>query len=209
MRRLVTLAVAGMLLFSACSSSSGGANGTIAPPALDPSAASASATISQSPAPSVAASPSLSDEDWYLLAPPGNGFTARFPEQPKLTSSTTTTKAGDAPTYEWTYQASTHLVYVVGLVKYPAGSLAGVAPATLFDLGIQGIVKSGDNATIDSQTDITLGTNPGRAFVAIDGPQTMKGRLYLVADRMYMIFVVYDSSADTSAMDLFFADFSL
>ncbi len=227
MRRLVTLAMAGLLLFSACtSSSSGGVSGTVAPPVLGSAAASAaasgaspvstgspaisaSADPSRTPAPSEAASPSAGDENWYLLAPPGDGFTARFPKQPKLTSSATPTKVGDAPTFEWTYQESTHLIYVVGLVKYPAGSLAGVAPSTIFDLGVQGMVKAGDNATIDSQTDITLGDNPGRAFVAIDGEQTMKGRIYLVADRMYMVFVVYDSSADTSALDLFFADFSL
>lgn len=224
MRRLVTLAMAGLLLFSACTSSPGGAGGTVAPIALGSAAASAaasdaspvstgspaiSASADPTPTPSEAASPSAGDENWYLLAPPGDGFTARFPKQPKLTSSATPTKAGDAPTFEWTYQESTHLVYIVGLVKYPAGSLAGVAPSTVFDLGVQGMVTSGDNATIDSQTDITLGDNPGRAFVAIDGEQTMKGRLYLVADRMYMVFVVYDSSADISALDLFFADFSL
>jgi len=84
------------------------------------------------------------DAGWIVLAPPGSGFTSRYPGQPKLTKTTTTTKEGLTPTSVWEYLASTDLDYNVAMWEYPSGSTAGMAASAIYDSAI---------ASMDSTTD--------------------------------------------------------
>jgi predicted small secreted protein len=220
MRRTAVLALVAIVL-SACNSSTGGVVGSAAPSgggATSPSvsvsvAPSASTESSLTPTPGPTASPTatpVDDSGWELLAPPSSGFTARFPSTPTLSKSTAPTAAGDASTYTWAYSDGTHLAYVVGYIKYPAGSMAAVPLDLAYDAGIKGLVGSDAEATIDSQEDITLEGHDGKSFTAHSGDQTMLGQVFLVGDRLFMVFVLYDSTVtDHAPFDVFFADFDL
>jgi hypothetical protein len=218
MRHTAVLALVAIVL-SACSSSTGGVVGTPSDGgATNPSVSvsvepSASAGSSLAATPGPTASPTVTpvdDSGWELLAPAAAGFTARFPATPTLSKKTTSTAAGDASSYTWAYGDATHLAYVVGYIKYPAGAMAGVPLDVAYDAGIQGVVGSDAEATIESQEDITLEGHEGKSFTAHSGDQTMLGQMFLVGDRLFMIFVLYDSTVtDHAPFDVFFADFDL
>ena len=99
MRRLLLIVLGSALLFSGCSS--------------------AAQTTAPTPTPTAtpADSPTLAPADagWVVLAPAANGFTCKFPGEPKLTKTTTTTKEGPTPTSVWEYLANTNLDYNVAM----------------------------------------------------------------------------------------------
>jgi hypothetical protein len=102
------------------------------------------------------------------------------------------------------YEQGTHVAYVVGLIKYPAGSLAGTNTTALYDTSVTTI------GTLVTQADVTLNGHAARSFTCTKSGATIKGVIVLVGDDLYMVYVVYDATVtDTTAIDAFIADFAL
>ena len=192
MRRLFLILLGSAMLVSACNSSAPTAAPTPTPAAT--------------PAPSPTVTPA--DAGWIVLAPPGDGFTTRFPGQPKLTTSTTTTKAGPTPMLVWEYLANTNLDYNVAMWQYPAGSSTGTTASATYDGTINGM-DSSNGLTLGTQTDITLDGHAGRSFT-LNGPTyALQGELVLVGDNLYMVYASYAPTVATAGVAAFLADFQL
>ena len=204
MRRLVLIVLGSALLFSACNS----AVQTAAPtPTATPTATPApTATPVPTPTPPPTAAPA--DAGWVVLAPPGDGFTTKFPGEPKLTTTTTTSKAGPAPTLVWEYLANSDLDYNLAMWQYPAGATTGMAPAAIYDAAISGM-DSNNGLTLSTQSDITLNGHAGRAFTLGGASYALQGELVLVGDNLYMAYASYAPTVNTAGVTAFLADFQL
>jgi hypothetical protein len=221
MRRLLTVAAAAALFVSACTSSSGGVIKTSAPGTVDPSASPAASPLPSSTplaSPIVGSSASPVDAGWYLLAPAGNGFTCRFPAQPRMNAATTTEPATKTQkefsytTWAWAYTPDTTTIYGVVFAKYPSGSLAGIDPSLLYDAMLKTMTGGGDNQkagmSMGDQSDIRVDGAAGRAFSGSEGDQKVKGELFIKGSNLYMPMVVYSSTFnDFASLDAFLADF--
>ena len=200
MRRLLLIVLGSAILLSACASAAQTAAPTPTP----------TPTPTTTPAATPTSSPTLAPADagWIVLAPPGGGFTAKFPGTPKLTTTTTTTKEGPTPTSEWEYLASKDLDYNVAMWKYPAGSTTGMAASAIYDSAITGM-DSTNHLTLSTQSDITLNGHAGRAFTLGGASYTLKGELVLVGDNLCMVYASYAPTVDTAGVTAFLADFQL
>lgn len=98
MRRLLIFALASSVVFSACGSSATTSGST----ETASSTTSPSTVTTDTPTPTSTPSPteSAADSGWVVVAAPAYGFTAKFPAAPKLTQTSTTTKAGAVPTFD-------------------------------------------------------------------------------------------------------------
>jgi hypothetical protein len=199
-RRLLLVVLGSAILFSACASAS-----QTAAPALTPTPTpTVTSTATSTPPPTVAPA----DAGWIVLAPPGGGFTSKYPGQPKLTKTTTTTKEGPTPTSVWEYLASTDLDYNVAMWQYPSGSTAGMAASAIYDSAITGM-DSTNQLTLGTQGDITLNGHAGRAFTLKGASYTLQGELVLVGDNLYMVYASYAPAVDTAGVTAFLSDFQL
>jgi hypothetical protein len=193
-RRLLLIMLGSAILFSACTSA----------------AQTAAPTPTTTPAPTPTLSPAVAPADagWIVLAPTGGGFTSKFPHEPKLTKTTTTTKEGPTPTSVWEYLASTDLDYNIAMWQYPAGSTTGMAASAIYDSAITGM-DSTNHLTLSTQSDITLNGHVGRAFTLAGASYTLKGELVLVGDNLCMVYASYAPTVDTAGVTAFLADFQL
>lgn len=196
MRRFLLIILCCAAASSACST----AAKTATPSPTPTSAVSAADAPSTSPGPA--------DAGWYALAPAGDGFTSKFPVQPKLSQSTTTTQFGPAPTSIWEYLANPELDYNLAMWQYPAGSTANTTAATMYDGAIMSM-DAANGLTLDSQSDITLNGHTGRAFAVAGSTYQLRGQLVLVGDTLYMIYASYGPTIDTAPVDAFLADFEV
>ena len=163
------------------------------------------ASVTITPASSFA----LQDGSWIVFSPAGSGFSTKFPDAPTLTTSTTTTAVGDAPTSIWKFEQGGNLIYYVMLASYPAGSLANADSAKLYDAGVNGMVGGEANLALSTMGDITLNGHLGRSFLLTSAVGSLQGATYLVGDDLYMAYVAYTSSVDPALVETFLADFQL
>jgi hypothetical protein len=144
------------------------------------------------------------------LAPSGDGFTSMFPVAPALTTQSTVTAKGNAPTSTWTCIASSDLVYIVALVQYPTGSLAGVAPTAVYGPAVTGMANSSAGLSVSAQTDVTINGHAARTFTLTGPTADIQGELILVGDDLYMAYATYAPTVtDMSGVNAFLADFAL
>jgi hypothetical protein len=203
-RRLLLIVLGSAILFSACSSAAQTATPTPTPTPTPTTTPTPTPTPVPTPSPTVVPA----DAGWIVLAPAGDGFTAKFPGTPKLTTTTTTTKEGPAPTSVWEYLASKDLDYNVAMWKYPAGSATGIAASAIYDSGLAGM-ESTNGLTLNTQSDITLNGHVGRAFTLKGATYSLQGELVLVGDNLYMATGSYAPTVDTAGVTAFLADFQL
>jgi hypothetical protein len=200
----VAVLVAGAFLVLARSQPGSAPSRTAAPSKV----AAASATPTAEPTASLA--PTAPDSSWITLAPAGDGFAAKFPAEPKLTTGTVKTDAGDGPSSLWLYQENAHLGFALGLATYPKGSFAGVNPSVLYDAATKGLTGTAGGMTLDSQSDCTLDGHKGRAFTLTGTNTSIQGQVYLVGDNLYQVYAAYDAGlTDFTELNAFIADFHL
>ena len=204
MRRLLLIVLGSSILFSACTS----AAQTAAPAPTPTPTPTPTPAPTPTPSPTVAPAVAPADAGWIVLAPPGGGFTSKFPGEPKLTKTTTTTKEGPTPTSVWEYLASTDLDYNVAMWQYPAGSTTGMAASAIYDSAITGM-DSTNHLTLSTQSDITLNGHAGRAFTLSGASYTLQGELVLAGDNLCMVYASYAPTVDTAGVTAFLADFQL
>lgn len=208
----VLLAVAGA--FIVLGQHAGSGSGPTPPPsaiaAASPTPSSArTAGASSSPLATASLSGPAPDTAWITFAPPGDGFSAKFPAKPTLTTQTVRTPSGNAPISLWVYEENSHLDFVAGFGAYPKGSTSGLDLGVVYDGAIAGM-ESSTGLTVASQRDCTLDGHTGRAFTLSGSQGSVQGQIYLVGDDLFMVYSVYDATiADLSEVNAFIADFQL
>jgi hypothetical protein len=202
-RRLLVLVLGSAIFISACGSSAGTVTPAATPTATPVPTASPTVKITIAPT----AAP---DAAWIVWAPAGAGFTSKFPATPKLSTTTTKTAAGDAPSSTWTYQQGTTLAFYVTVANYPKGSMTGKAPSTIFDDFINGMTTDATGLKVDSKTPVTLGSHDGEAFKLSSTEGSIQGQVFLVGDDLYVVYAAYlVAVTDMTPIDTFIADFAL
>ena len=135
-----------------------------------------------------AASPS-----WQDFSSDAGKFTVSMPATPKETSQSVDTAAGKIDLHLFTAQVGTS-AYLVSYSDYPADMMSQADPAKVLDGAMNGAVTNVSGTILSSQ-DVTLDGNPGKDFTA-DGKITkpgdgsVRGRIYLVKNRLYQIIIV-------------------
>jgi hypothetical protein len=212
MRRLLAIALGSAVFFSACGSSSGTATPVPTPTPTPTPTATPTPTPTASPTVkiTIAPTPASPDADWIVWAPTGSGFTSLFPAEPKLTTTTTKTAAGNAPSSTWMYLESTELAFSVTMAQYPKGSMTGKAPSAIFDAFISGIATSAKGMAVDSKTATTMDGHAASSFKLSSTSADIEGTVVVVGDTLYVVYAAYAPTlTDTSPVDSFIADFAL
>ena len=209
MGRLLPFVLGCALVLSACGSSS--AVATNAHPVTPATQASPAAPAPAGETPTETAGASgFDDAGWFVLAPDGAGFSAKFPGMPKQTSQTYTTDVGNAPSSLWSWQQSSDLTYFVVTARYPKGSLSSVDPGLVYDEAIDGMTGGPAALAVANETDMTMNGHPGRVFSLAGTTANIEGQIVLAGDNLYVVYVLFSPTVtDFSGVDAFFADFTL
>ncbi|MCL5275564.1 MAG: hypothetical protein M1434_12605 [Chloroflexi bacterium] len=130
---------------------------------------------------------------WQDFSSDKGKFTVTMPATPKESSQSVDTAAGKIDLYLYTAQVGTS-AYLVSFSDYPADMMSQADPAKVLDGAMNGAVTN-ISGTILSSQDITLSGNPGKDFSAEGkiknpGDGSVRGRIYLVKNRLYQIIVV-------------------
>ena len=188
MRRFLLLVLGSAILISACGSSK-----VATAPAASTTPIASSAV----------------DGDWTTFGPAGAGFSTKYPAAPTLTTSTTATAVGDAPTSVWTDKEGGNLIYAVLVANYPAGSLPAAKVSQVYDGAVNGMTGGTAGLTLSSQGNTTLNGHLGRSYLLTSAVGSLQGVVFIVGDTMYMAYVAYTSSLDPALIATFLADFQL
>ena len=135
-------------------------------------------------------------------------------QKPFKASTQTITASGiSLPTYMFIADMGTR-TDMVAYTDYPEDVVSQSDPAKMLDGASNGAVQN-VNGTLVSQDEITLDGNPGRDIVANAAAKngqevTMRARLYMVKNRLYMIIIVANKGQLTREQtDAFLDSFKL
>jgi len=174
--------------------------------------ASAAPTSSSSP---IACRPNLPTDDpstWVELAPAGAGFTIELPAQAAENKVKVATPAGEVPMSVWVYPDGCSRTLMVGRLSFAAGALAKAGSAKqILDQAVAAELQSQKGASVTSQSDVTVGGQPGRRFAISGGGLATDGLTVLAGDDIYMALASTDAShpLPAASLDAFFASFTL
>jgi len=136
------------------------------------------------------ASCSLLSQPWVEFTSPDGSFSASFPETPEEQTQSIDTAAGPITLHGFTVDRG-YIAYAVMYSDFPSDLIQQGDPDLLLDGGVDGAVTNVQGNLV-SKTTISLDGHPGREFtIESDAQQvTVKGRIFLVDNRLYQVIVV-------------------
>ena len=131
--------------------------------------------------------------EWKDFASEKGKFSIGMPATPKESSQSVDTAAGKIDLTMFTAQLGS-AAYLVSYSDYPEEMMNSADPLKVLDGALDGSVTNFSGKVLSS-TDITLDGNPGKEFnaegkVTNPGDGSLRGRIYLVKNRLYQIIVV-------------------
>src|SRR5262249_45363935 len=137
--------------------------------------------------------------EWRDLTIPDGGFRIQVRGEPRVEKNDLPTPLGVIHT-EWYSVEARDGVFGVGYADYPEAALRQSGARTLFTTVRESWLKRIDGKLIGEGTDVTLEKkHPGIDFSAagkLDGRDAyLRGRFYLVGNRMYQIIAFGNRSA--------------
>jgi hypothetical protein len=173
-------------------------------------AAAASAQTSvQGPAPPQVApeqSPPAQATEWKTYSFTVDGFSALFPSQPVQQKQRVSTGAGNFELRTYLVASGSVALYV-GVCDY-GDSANGSDPDTVLEGARDGAVTNVHAHVVNSKK-VTLGIYPGIAFEAEAEGAHLFGRIYLVGNILYQVFVAGPSGEPFPGTDKFLDSFQL
>jgi serine/threonine protein kinase len=138
----------------------------------------------------------LSEKDafatWETFSPAGQGFSVRLPGQPRTVTRKQQTKRGEVEQTEHTLSA-TPFHYSVTYADFPGKLIQKDEVDEALDMARDGAVKAVEGARLREYKRVELDGHPGRELVIEikDGEKsaTIRGRFYLVKQRLYQVLV--------------------
>ena len=137
----------------------------------------------------------------------GEGFRARIPGGVVVTRDSTVFPAGVVRRARWTGSLD-HPTYRVEFTDYPAGSLSRFPPARVLEREVDELV-SRVRGTLKESRAVTLGSHPGVAFTITTTSGELTGRLFVVGNRLYTLYVLYVRSIGAPHLQAFLDSFEL
>jgi hypothetical protein len=139
------------------------------------------------------------------------GFLVSFPGAPtELARTLSTEGAGDIEAHICIVKHE-HSAYGIMYADYPESYIEQLETEHLFDIGLEGAV-AGSNATLLSESTISLDGHPGREVKAklSEGGLVVRTRMYLVGNRLYQVIAtVPEDQVLSSNVDVFLNSFAL
>jgi hypothetical protein len=137
-------------------------------------------------------------DDWQEFAK--DNFIVQLPGTPSEQTKAIPTPAGNLDMKLYIVSSGdSGFVYLVATLELPKGGLAGAGEDFLD--GAQSGLVSGAKGKLVKQSKIKLGKHSGRDITAevFDGKGLLRGHVYLVDQRVYMLVVMTPKDADASA----------
>jgi hypothetical protein len=138
-------------------------------------------------------------EDWQELS--RDGYSILMPGTPATQEKDIPSPAGNLKMkMHIASNGDTGVVYMIASVDLPAGGLGAASADDLLD-GTQAGMIQGINGKLISQSKVTNGRLTGRDIRvdAFEGKGTLRGQLFAVNGRIYMLAVLAPKSVDASA----------
>lgn len=134
-----------------------------------------------------------SSSAWKDFASDKGNFRISVPDTPKESSQSVDTAAGKINLTIYTAQVGSS-AYLVSYSDYPEDMMSAADPLKVLDGAMNGAITNFGGKLLTS-SDITLNDNPGKEFsadgkVVNAGDGNLRGRIYLVKNRLYQIIVV-------------------
>lgn len=143
---------------------------------------------------------------WSVFTSAVGRFKILVPAKPEESGETSNSPYGPYTTHLFTSKTA-NAIYVFGWVDYDPKFNFGVRAE--LNANRNNFIK-GVNATLLSETNITLGNNPGIEFSAESTQALFKSRVYIVGRRPYQLIVaVPKGRTDDEGIKKFFASFEL
>lgn len=101
---------------------------------------------------------------------------------------------GEVSIAAWAVRDPTGVLYSIWYADYPAELVAKNSAEALLNEGREGVTGQLQNVQIVSETPITLQGFPGREFVLTSDNGDVKGRMFLVGNRLYTLIYIYNSA---------------
>ncbi|HEY3291363.1 MAG TPA: hypothetical protein VGK87_14635 [Anaerolineae bacterium] len=162
---------------------------------------------------STSATSSSNNDGWTNFSSDKGQFTVRMPSEPKQSTQSVDTAAGKIDVALFTAVAG-NTAYVASYSDYPEAVMAGADPLKVLEGAMNGAVTNIGGTLIDSK-DVSLNDVPGKEFsangkIANQGEGSMRGRLYLVKNRLYQLIVVgLKDQLPTADVDKYLQSFKL
>jgi hypothetical protein len=149
-----------------------------------------------------------STNDWIRVSSPEGGFSVLMPAQPTATDSTGTSSGGGPFTNHMLSVQDSKRIYAAMWSDYPPNTKHDV-PATI-KAERNGFLRS-MNAKLISETTISLHGYDGNEFTAeVEDGSAVKGRVYIVDNRLYMLIAVdTKGNGDQPSVERFLTSFEL
>ena len=145
---------------------------------------------------------------WTEFSSADGAFSVLMPGTPTEETQTEDTDLGPIDVHLFTFEKG-EVAYLVGYNVFPAAVVEAATPAVLLDSARDGQVET-VKGTLVSETEITLGTYPGRDLEiqveGSDGTSSLRSRLFMVGDRLYQLVVGGPKGQSTSADTIKFLD---
>lgn len=147
---------------------------------------------------------------WKTYTPADGSYSVMFPGPPYEEDATEPGSEYTDREVGWV-SADGATGYWVNVWEYPAGSMADVDPAAVYD-SRQAAGIAAVRGTLASAADVSLSGHPGRHYtghyMGEVGDISLAHRMFLVGDRLYNLYA-FATDPDQSATDRFFDSFAL
>lgn len=139
------------------------------------------------------------------IGEPGK-FTVPFPQQVEPKRNAMATASGEQiQVAGWTANVG-GVAYSINVQDYPLSLVEANPPGAFLNQGRKDVVDYLKGTVgAEEPADLTAGTNsyPGRSFTATSPSGDIKGRVYLVGQRLYTLFTLAPAGTDTTQADQF------
>jgi len=133
------------------------------------------------------------------------GFKVKLPpsdQEPKR-ETVPLPQGGEAKVAAWAVRDPSGVLYSIWLADYPTELVSKTSPENFLNEGRDGVLQQLQNAQIVSENPITLQGFPGREYTLTSDNGDVKGRNFLVGNRLYTQIYIYNSAVGAPEGDAF------
>lgn len=132
-----------------------------------------------------------------------DGFRVKLPAPTEPTRNSAQLAEGEVQVAAWSAQDMTGVTYSVAIADYPEALVAKITPDVFLSEGRKGVMAELTNAEIVEESDVELDGHPGTAYTINSDNGVVKGRNYLVGNRLYTQLVIFNSAVGAPEADTF------
>lgn len=121
-------------------------------------------------------------------------FSVAFPGTPEVTNESVPTAAGNIELYNFLYEQSATMAYMVSYSDFPSDLVAQSNVTDLLAGSKEGQLGTLSGAVTDEEKEVKVGENPGIWFKAHDASLYVVAKNFMVGNRLYQVVMMRDGS---------------